>query len=44
VIAGDFIRKMTPAQDQEGPSTPFESAALSGLEAGERVAEMFAQK
>jgi hypothetical protein len=35
-ISGDFIR------EQDAQETPFESAALSGLEAGERVAAFFA--
>lgn len=37
-ICGDFIR------EQDAHETPFEAAALSGLEAGERVASFFAQQ
>ena len=37
-ICGDFIR------EQDAHETPFEAAALSGLEAGERVASFFAQR
>mmetsp|Transcript_15852 Transcript_15852/g.18705 ORF Transcript_15852/g.18705 Transcript_15852/m.18705 type:complete len:439 (+) Transcript_15852:58-1374(+) len=40
VVAGDFIRKMTSAVE-DGPSSPFEAAALSGLDAGERMASFF---
>lgn len=37
-ICGDFVR------EQDAHETPFEAAALSGLEAGERVASFFAQQ